>query len=293
MTRSLKFYRLTRSSILLVLGLFTMIYLTACGNAQAVTSQIQQTSGQQIVQEAQPEPEIPLPLPQDSHPSDQTAKSAPSTIPGSTPMQATAVVDDTVNEVSADAPVEMSLPADQAPTGAVPATEPDVAAVAPEAASSAPAPAAQPSAESRPEVGFQAPDFTLQTLDGQMVNLSALRGRPVVVSYWATWCVPCKEELPALDQLSREFGSSGVMVLTINAIEQDTVEQVQQTVGQLGLSLPVLLDQQDQFHNAYNQLFFPTSYFIDANGMIRFIKLGSASEAELRSNLEKLINNQL
>ena len=114
-----------------------------------------------------------------------------------------------------------------------------------------------------------------------------------MLSYWATWCVPCKEELPALDQLSREFGSSGVLVLTINAIEQDTVDQVQQTVGQLGLTLPVLLDQQDQFHSAYNQLFFPTSYFIDANGIIRFIKLGSASEAELRSNVEKLINNQL
>jgi hypothetical protein len=61
----------------------------------------------------------------------------------------------------------------------------------------------------------------------------------------------------------------------------------------MGLTMPVLLDQQNQFGSAYNQLFFPTSYFIDSNGVIRFIKLGDASETVLRTTIEKLLNNQL
>jgi hypothetical protein len=61
----------------------------------------------------------------------------------------------------------------------------------------------------------------------------------------------------------------------------------------MGLTMPVLLDQQNQFQSAYKQLFFPTSYYIDQNGVIRFIKLGDASETEIRDHMQKLINNQL
>lgn len=147
--------------------------------------------------------------------------------------------------------------------------------------------------ESKAEVGFIAPDFSLQTLDGQTVRLADLRGRAVMISYWATWCNPCKAELPILQKLQAEFASQGLVVLTINAIEQDNLGEVQALAGQMGLSLPVLLDAQNYFQSTYKQMFFPTSYYIDANGVIRYIKLGDAPEAEMRTKLELLINNQL
>lgn len=157
-------------------------------------------------------------------------------------------------------------------------------------------PAAQPVApnlESKAEVGFMAPDFSLQTLDGKTVRLADLRGRAVVISYWATWCNPCKAELPILQKLQAEFASQGLVVLTVNAIEQDNLGEVQALAGQMGLNLPVLLDAENYFQATYKQMFFPTSYYIDANGVIRYIKLGDAPEAEMRTKLELLINNQL
>ena len=147
--------------------------------------------------------------------------------------------------------------------------------------------------EIKPEVGFLAPDFNLQTMDGQVVKLADLRGRPVVISYWATWCEPCKQELPILQQISNEYANSGLLIVTVDAIEQDNIDNIQGLLDQLGINLPVLLDQQNQFQSAYKQLFFPTSYFIDSNGVIRFIKLGDAKETELRTKVEQLVNNQL
>lgn len=150
----------------------------------------------------------------------------------------------------------------------------------------------QPALEIKPEVGFQAPNFTLETLHGQSFNLADLRGHPLLINYWATWCEPCKQELPILQKLQQEYAGTGLQVLTIAAIEQDNLGSIQALAQQMGLSLPVLLDYNNQFQSLYKQLFFPTSYFIDANGVVRSIKLGDAKEAELRTKIEQLVNDQ-
>jgi peroxiredoxin len=182
-------------------------------------------------------------------------------------------------------------PAAAAPAEA-PAEEPAALAAPVEAAPKA-APAVDLSIPVEPKIGFRAPDFSLQTLNGETIRLSELVGRPVVISYWATWCIPCQKELPILEQLFREYQPQGLMVVTVNAIEQDTRDEVQAMVGEKSMTLPVLLDQGNQFASTYGALFFPTTIFVDASGVIRFIRLGDSSESELRSKVENLMAGTL
>lgn len=144
-----------------------------------------------------------------------------------------------------------------------------------------------------PQVGYRAPDFALQTLDGGTLGLSDLLGRPSLISYWTTWCVPCQNELGILSRISTEYQAQGFQVVTVNAIEQDSLDQVQGAVDQLGMGFPVLLDHGDQFAQSYQALFFPTTIYVDANGVIRFIALGDSSEAEFRDKIEKLLAGEL
>jgi len=145
----------------------------------------------------------------------------------------------------------------------------------------------------QPEVGFSAPDFSLTTLKGDTVSLSSLRGKNVVINYWVTWCVPCMDELVALENLHRVYQGSDFELLTVNGIEQDNLLEVTQTVQDRGLTYPVLLDEGENFWKSYQVLFLPTSFFIDENGIIRSILFGGDSEADFKSRIEQLISDQL
>jgi thiol-disulfide isomerase/thioredoxin len=196
-----------------------------------------------------------------------------------------------------------NVPADQPPAAAdLPSVRPaavEIAPVQPAAAGMAPvqplaaqpaaAPVVDPSIAVGPQKGLRAPDFTMQTLDGQSVRLSDLVGRPVVISYWATWCIPCKQELPILQQIQQEYQDQGLIVLSVNATDQDDLTDVQSLVGEMGMTFPVLLDQGKQFADTYQALFFPTTFYIDASGVIREIKLGDSSEADLRQKIQGLM----
>ena len=140
-----------------------------------------------------------------------------------------------------------------------------------------------------PQVGLRAPDFTLQAMDGKTYTLSELAGRPVLINYWATWCIPCKVELPILQKLYLEYQQKGMLIISVDAIDQDSADKVQGLVDQFGMTFPVLLDQGGQFANLYQTIFFPTTILVDASGVIREINLGDASEAELRLSLDKIL----
>ena len=143
------------------------------------------------------------------------------------------------------------------------------------------------------KVGFSAPNFSLTTLDGKSVQLSDLRGQNILVNYWVTWCDPCLEELGFLDKIGQEYQGRGFTILSVNGLAQNPLPDVEAVVSQDGLTFPVLLDESDSFYNTYLVKFLPTSFFIDENGVIRHIQLGSATEDTFRAKIEQLLSDQL
>jgi cytochrome c biogenesis protein CcmG/thiol:disulfide interchange protein DsbE len=139
-----------------------------------------------------------------------------------------------------------------------------------------------------PQAGFLAPDFTLETLGGQPTSLSNLRGQPVVINFWASWCPPCRSEMPAIQIIQDEYQGS-ISILAVNSTNQDTLENIQAFLGEFGLSFPVLLDQAGSVNRLYKVTSLPTTFFIDAQGIIREVVIGGPlTEAGLRARIESL-----
>jgi peroxiredoxin len=141
-----------------------------------------------------------------------------------------------------------------------------------------------------PQAGFQAPDFTLDALDGNTYTLSALKGRPVLVNLWATWCPPCRAEMPAIEKMYQEYQDQGFLVLGVNMTYQDNSSAVSPFVSEYGLSFPILLEETGDTASAYQLRSLPSSYFIDRSGTVAEVVIGGhMSEALLRTNIEKIL----
>ncbi len=141
-----------------------------------------------------------------------------------------------------------------------------------------------------PQAGFLAPDFTLTSLDGETITLSDLRGQVVVLNFWASWCPPCKAEMPAMQHTYQDFKDQGLVVLAVNSTAQDTLTAAQDFISQNGLTFPVPLDQSGEITRLYRVQSLPTSFFIGADGVIREVVIGGPmAEALLRSRVEKLL----
>ena len=133
-----------------------------------------------------------------------------------------------------------------------------------------------------PAVGLAAPDFTLQTLDGGNFQLSAQRGRPVVLNFWATWCGPCQNELPALQKAAEHLGDQVVFA----AIDQgEAAGVIQPYVDKLGLTFTIPLDADGQIGVDYNVKGLPTTFFIDRNGVIQSLWMGEMNSVTLAENI--------
>ncbi|NLG71452.1 MAG: TlpA family protein disulfide reductase [Chloroflexi bacterium] len=136
-----------------------------------------------------------------------------------------------------------------------------------------------------PEVDSPAPPFELQSLAGETYRLEDLHGQPVVVNFWATWCAPCRLEMPLLDSYQAQYGDQ----LTILAVNFDEPQDlVQRFVDELGLTLPVLLDPGGKVVNQYRVRGYPTTVFIDAEGVIRYQHMGQLEERQLARYLEEM-----
>ena len=145
-----------------------------------------------------------------------------------------------------------------------------------------------PTLDYGPEIGKLAPDFKLTGLDGQEVSLSDFRGKPVLLNFWATWCGPCRIEMPFLQEIYEEWTGKGLVVLAVNLQENPTT--VKQFVENAGLTFPVLLSPGNKVPLAYNIRGIPATFFIDADGVIRDIKIGAFSGAgEIESKLAKIM----
>ena len=152
-------------------------------------------------------------------------------------------------------------------------------------------PKAEPPTPSVPEgitIGKRALDFKLQTLAGDSILLSGLRGKPVLVNFWATWCVPCKVEMPYLQQINDSYSSKGLVLLAVDW--KDKAFDVEKFMMAFNLSMTVPMDTNGKVTQAYLVGAIPTTFLIDKDGVIRQKKIGPfADAADIENELKKIM----
>jgi thiol-disulfide isomerase/thioredoxin len=138
--------------------------------------------------------------------------------------------------------------------------------------------------------GARAPEIDLPTLTGGRVQLSKLRGHPVVVSFWGTWCPPCRDEFPELVKASLAHGASGLQVVAVNGRDQETSDKnVQKFVDEFSVTFQVALDQRGRARRAFLIQGLPTTVFIDSGGVVRGVHRGPISREELDRGLASIL----
>jgi thiol-disulfide isomerase/thioredoxin len=139
--------------------------------------------------------------------------------------------------------------------------------------------------------GKQAPAFTLVTLDGKKVSLKDYQGHPVFVNFWATWCEPCKLEMPWLEEFSKKYAAQGLVVLGIST-DDAPKSVVANTVKKLGVTYPILL-KDDKIEDLYDIEYDPESFYVDKRGKVLIatagITDGQGGKDEIEANIKKLI----
>jgi peroxiredoxin len=140
------------------------------------------------------------------------------------------------------------------------------------------------------EVGLErgeiAPDFEVTTLDGEQAKLSDYRGERIMLNFWATWCPPCRAEMPDMQKLYEE---EDVVILAVNMTASESSEEdVAEFVADFELTFPIPMDQDDDLLETYQIVAYPTSYMIDSNGRIQFVALGAMNHEQMLQQLESM-----
>ncbi|MEH6955744.1 redoxin domain-containing protein [Neobacillus drentensis] len=133
-------------------------------------------------------------------------------------------------------------------------------------------------------IGAKAPDFELKTLTGEKIKLSNLKGKKVMLNFWATWCPPCKAEMPAMEQFSKQM-EKDIVILAVNI---DPQLDVQGFVDENKITFPIPLDVDDKVNETYQVLSIPTTYFIDSKGIIQNKYIGGMKLEDMKDYTKKL-----
>lgn len=139
----------------------------------------------------------------------------------------------------------------------------------------------------RPEVGRPAPAFSVPLFDGGDVTLADLRGKPAVVNFWASWCIPCVDEAPELEKTWQAYKDRGVAFLGIDYV--DTEPKAREFMQKHGITYPNGPDLGSRISYEYRIKGVPETFVIDKDGIVRFVKIGPTTADELRSVLEPLL----
>lgn len=136
-----------------------------------------------------------------------------------------------------------------------------------------------------PVIGQPAPSFALRRADGTVVRLADLRGKVVWINFWATWCVPCKKELPDIQKVFDEKQAAGLEVITINVKERP--DDALAFFADRGLTLPLVFDDDGAVYEQYRLQGLPDSFFIDRDGNLAALQYGFLTEEKMRERLAK------
>ncbi|PUA28409.1 MAG: redoxin [Cellvibrio sp. 79] len=134
-----------------------------------------------------------------------------------------------------------------------------------------------------------APDFTLQSSTGENVRLAEQRGQVVMLNFWASWCGPCRKEMPLLDAMYQRYSSAGFVLYGVNVEEDNT--DAKKLLKELGVTFPVLFDTESKASSLYSVDAMPTTVVIDKKGQVRYVNRGykDGDENKYRDQIRELI----
>ena len=140
------------------------------------------------------------------------------------------------------------------------------------------------------QIGEQAPDFTLTDLDGNQVRLSDLRGRPVIVNFWASWCVPCRDEFPLLADAVAAHAGQGLALVGI--VYDDNAEAARQFMDEFGASWPALTDPDGAVARRYGIFGPPETFFIGRDGTVVGRQIGELNSSDMQRQLRGILDEE-
>lgn len=137
-----------------------------------------------------------------------------------------------------------------------------------------------------PRVGDRAAEIDLAALDGGRVVLSQLRGHPVVISFWGSWCPPCRDEFPELVRAFKAHGPAGLRMIGVNGRDQERrTKDVQGFVDEYAVTFPIALDVRGRARRDYGLIGLPTTVFVDSSGVVRRIHIGPIGREQLTDGI--------
>ena len=145
-----------------------------------------------------------------------------------------------------------------------------------------------------PKENFQAPTFTLNSIADASISLDELQGRPLILNFWASWCPPCRSEMPAFQQAWQEYHETDLAIVAINATNQDSLNDIINFIDEKDLEFPILLDIDGNVSSSYNIHSLPTTYMINREGVITKIIIGGPIPLSLlRVQADQLLQERI
>ena len=127
----------------------------------------------------------------------------------------------------------------------------------------------------RVEVGFEAPSYAARDLKGDSVSLALLRGKPVLLNVWATWCLPCKEEIPYLEKLHGEHAAKGLQIIGVSIDARGDEAKIESFASDFRMTYPIWRDPDERVNTRFLAIGVPSTYLIDRDGVLRWKHLGT------------------
>jgi peroxiredoxin len=140
--------------------------------------------------------------------------------------------------------------------------------------------------------GAPAPDFTLKTLDGKTLTLSDLRGKAVLINFWATWCAPCKIETPWIVDLQKQYEAQGLQVLAVSMDDESSTEDVKKFAQEMKMTYPILRGTEEVGDEYGGVEFLPTIFFVGRDGKVTGRILGLRGRQDIEDNVKKALETK-